>query len=609
MMMSRRSLLGFAFYSFYVTVASSNMELLSGSEERPDEVQEGEDVGTAVVAVKQNALGTTEKNFQFVRTAAAANTNTNTTHCTDHIDCQSCNAASWCHWCGSTKGCHVQGSASGCGWGESCASTPPSSLPPAPAPAPAPSPANNDTCLAHSSCADCAVYSRWCHWCAHDNACHLIGSFYGCVRGVDCYDITHCKRVVPEPMNNNEDGDEEGPFALPELRLIPSIVAAVLAAVTLCCATLCCCAVRFTKDAYNDLVRDVTATTPLLLNNNDDDDDDMADQHDTSTSIDGPVVRSAEVLEEEVAPADHEVTDGPGAEQDDPEEDPPDPPDAEEEPAVAPSSPHRTARRAAATTSRTRTNTRPLPPRRPPHRTIHRLYNACVGCYCVTLLAVAATSYAIIKYFPQPPEYSICNDAVAWQSIVDAMAHMSVAADFELLASIQNPNYLDVQVIAGSGSLYHKNDFVGSFVIPAITIQRRSITDLLVTATFAPDKWKALSIGAEYYAGTLMLTLDSQVTIRIPMLMGYTFTVTVKDLLVDVNQAADRHLCACPTWSDARIPRRQPPLPLWLTTTTMQEDTTALLLLSSLEEEAVSGSLPQWISPPEANDSHHLQTQ
>jgi hypothetical protein len=604
MMMSRRSLLGFALYSFYVTVASSNMELLSGSEPRSAEVvQEGEEVGTTAV-VKTNARGTTEKNFQFVRTAAGASANTNTTHCTDHTDCQSCNAASWCHWCGSTKGCHVQGSASGCGWGESCASTPPS-----PAPAPAPSPANNDTCLAHSSCADCAVYSRWCHWCAHDNACHLIGSFYGCVRGVDCYDITHCKRVVPEPMHNNEVDDDEGPFALPELRLIPSIVAAVLAAVTLCCATLCCCAVRFTKDAYNDLVRDVTATTPLLLNNNDDDDDMADQQHYTSTSIDEPVVSSTEVPEEE-APAEHEVTDGPAAEQDDPEQDPPDPPDAEEEPAVAPSSPHRTTRRAAAT-ARTRTNTRPPPPRRPPHRIIHRLYNVCVGCYCVTLLAVAATSIAIIKYFPQPPEYSICNDAVAWQSIVDAMAHMNVAADFELLASIQNPNYLDVQVIAGSGSLYHKNDFVGSFVIPAITIQRRSITDLLVTATFAPDKWKALSIGAEYYAGTLMLTLDSQVTIRIPMLMGYTFTVTVKDLLVDINQAADRHLCACPTWSDARTPR-QPPLPLWLTTTTMQEDTTALLLTSSLEEkeEAVSGPLPQWISPPEANDSHHLlQTQ
>jgi hypothetical protein len=584
-MMMRRSLFCFALYSAHV-VASS--ETGSGRE------------GPAVVVTDQVVLNApplagntrtrTTQNFHLVRRTTAATSdddsvtadsnNKNTTHCIDHTDCQSCNAASWCHWCGISKGCHVQGSASGCAWGQTC-----------PGPPSPPAPANNDTCLAHASCADCAVYSRWCHWCAHDNACHLIGSFYGCVRGVDCYDITHCQRAVPEPM----DEVNEGPFVVPELRPIPTIIAGVLTALIMCCATCCCCAVRVTKEAYNDLVRDVTDTTPLLSSN-----EDMAvvdDLHQHTTTATTTIVSEETPEETLVVPAvtaaEAEEDDPAAAEQDleetahrPEEEDAP-----ADEPLAAASSPRRSTRwstgrstRRAATsattqsTTTTTTTTTTIRPhiRRSPRRTIHRLYHACVGCYCLTLLAVLTTSFAIIKYFPQPPAYSICSDAVAWKSIVEAMAHLSVAADFQLLASIENPNYLDVDVVAGGGSFYHKNDFVGSFQIPAnTTIQRRSITDLLITATFAPDKWKTLSIAEEYYAGTLMLTLDSQVTIRIPVLFDYTFTVTVKDLLVDINQAADRHLCACPTWSDARTP-----VPRWMTMG-KEEDTSPWLSLSS----------------------------
>jgi hypothetical protein len=622
-MMIKQSLLCLALYGSYV-VASS--ETVSGSE------------GPAVVTdqVVQNAsppagatrtITTTTKNFPLVRRTAAARSddvsatadvsNKNVTHCVDHTDCQSCNAASWCHWCGISKGCHVQGSTSGCAWGETC-----------PGPPSPPTPANNDTCLAHASCADCAVYSRWCHWCAHDNACHLIGSFYGCVRGVDCYDITHCQRAVPEPM----DEVNEGPFVVPELRPIPTIIAGVLTALIMCCATCCCCAVRVTKEAYNDLVRDVTDTTPLLLSSN----EDMAvvdDLHQHTTTATTTIVSEEAPEETVVVPA---VT---AAEEDDPvaaeqdleetahrqEEE-----DAPADEALAAASPPRrstgrstgrstrraaagatTATRQSTTTTTTTTTIRPHV-RRSPRRTIHRLYHACVGCYCLTLLAVLTTSFVIIKYFPQPPAYSICSDAVAWQSIVEAMAHLSVAADFQLLASIENPNYLDVDVVAGGGSFYHKNDFVGSFQIPAnTTIQRRSITDLLITATFAPDKWKALSIAEEYYAGTLMLTLDSQVTIRIPILFDYTFTVTVKDLLVDINQAADRHLCACPTWSDTRTP-----VPRWMTMGKGEkEDTTPLWLsLSSSSTTTLdhaAGTPPAQITDPQAltDDMDAQQTQ
>lgn len=433
----------------------------------------------------------------------------NTTHCTEWKDCDSCNSARWCHWCGESKGCHVQGSAYGCARGETCHIAPP----------------NNDTCLAHETCADCSLHSSLCHWCAHDNACHLIGSFYGCLRGVDCYDISHCKRSVPEKLP-----DESISF-----RIIPIILALVLSCVVMCCATLCCCAVSFTKDAYDDLVADVT--TPLLFDpqeqlvettaeETNDNDIAIVDNEEPEEGNDQEQPNEA-LNEEDVEPQ---------MEADDMEQQP------QQEQSVA-----------------TRSIPANTPTRRRPGRTIHRLYNACVIGYVVSMIGVSFVSYGILKFFPEAPENSICNDAIAWKSIVDAMAHRSVAANFQLLASIQNPNYLDVAVDMGKGSFYHKNDYIGSFEIPPVTIQARSITDLLITAQFAPEKWQSLSIGAEYYAGTLVLTVDSQVTIRMPNLFNYKFTASVEGLAVNVNQAADRHLCACPTWSDAKTK-----VPAWL---------------------------------------------
>jgi hypothetical protein len=54
-----------------------------------------------------------------------------------------------------------------------------------------------------------------------------------------------------------------------------------------------------------------------------------------------------------------------------------------------------------------------------------------------------------VHYFPAKPVYNICNDNVAWKSLIDSMASMKVSADFEILASVNNPNHFDVALDMG----------------------------------------------------------------------------------------------------------------------------------------------------------------
>jgi hypothetical protein len=71
-------------------------------------------------------------------------------------------------------------------------------------------------------------------------------------------------------------------------------------------------------------------------------------------------------------------------------------------------------------------------------------------------------------------------------------------------------------------------------------------------AHFTPEKWSALSITAEYYRGKLVLNVDAKASVRVPALFDYSISTELQDLEVHVNEMADRHLCACLDWNEAR---------------------------------------------------------
>ena len=160
--------------------------------------------------------------------------------------------------------------------------------------------------------------------------------------------------------------------------------------------------------------------------------------------------------------------------------------------------------------------------------------------------------FVSIRYFPQIPVYNICNDDVAWKSIIDSMKKMHTRADFEILASLSNPNHIDVALDKGTGYFHHKGKFAGSFTIPPFTAKAMSITDMLIIASLTPETWDAFQIAKEYEMGNLILHVNTTVIIRIPALFDFTYEGSMGDIEVHVNEINDRHLCACPSWDEAK---------------------------------------------------------
>lgn len=172
--------------------------------------------------------------------------------------------------------------------------------------------------------------------------------------------------------------------------------------------------------------------------------------------------------------------------------------------------------------------------------------------YVIFVAAVAALTIGTMRYFPIVPEYNVCNDSVAWKSLMASMAVMSVEADFEILMSVANYNAIPVRLVKGGGTFYHQGSLVGTFDIPNVTVQAMAVTDVLITAHFSPERWEALSIGKEYYEGRLILSVDTMATIQVPALFEYKFTGQMRNLTVHVNEQSDRSFCNCPTWEQVK---------------------------------------------------------
>eukprot|EP00521_Asterionellopsis_glacialis_P007538 CAMPEP_0195282762 /NCGR_PEP_ID=MMETSP0707-20130614/1520_1 /TAXON_ID=33640 /ORGANISM="Asterionellopsis glacialis, Strain CCMP134" /LENGTH=519 /DNA_ID=CAMNT_0040341793 /DNA_START=36 /DNA_END=1595 /DNA_ORIENTATION=- len=420
--------------------------------------------------------------------------------CAVHKNCDTCaNSSSLCHWC-SDQTCHAKGSVHGCAYGQSCKKK---------------DEKVDKTCGGHKTCSECALSSSMCHWCAQDQACHEIGSIYGCMNGVDCYSTDRCRRPNPEPIED---------LGFQAIGFLPTVIIVALASICLCCATTGFCVAGGVKGAYDDLAH-ISSAQPAT----------------SSGNLPCPSPPS----ETELVPTSNQETEEVVLE-DEVEED-----QAEQEETDAlleveeNTTPYNlmqeeeVVHRAPATS-------------RVVSKHMRCLYNSCTACYVATVAVICLSAIGSIRYFPKAPVYNVCSDAVAWKSLVDSMAKFSVNAKFELLVSVENPNHLDVALDMGKGSFKHNDNFVGTFEIPPVVVHAMSISDLMIIATFEPDKWDAFSLSKEYYQGHLVLNVDAEAMIRVPALANYSFPANFADLEVDVNEESDRDLCNCPQWSDVK---------------------------------------------------------
>jgi hypothetical protein len=452
--------------------------------------------------------------------------------CSTHTTCQECSSrSSFCHWCGADNACHAKGSVHGCFEGVTCVE--PNK--------------ENSTCASHTHCSDCDLSSSLCHWCAHDNACHAVGSVYGCMSAVNCYSNDRCQRYESEEITG---------FFIEDVGMLPLFIIFAVSLTICCCASLCFCSASGFKGAYDDIVvvaaggidtdpygeglggggtttgysRPPSAilTPTIQENENEDAEEDeeegqtgagavSADQHDEGLHTD--ITEEAALLESHLDRYHQDDHDGYSL--------------MSNAVSAAPSA-------YATVAARGGTNS------------MQHIFNICRICYVVTLIGIVGFAVGSIRYFPKVPTYNVCNDNLAWKSIVDNMTSLKAEATVEILVSVLNPNHFSAAVDMGRGTFNHNGVFVGTFDIPPTVVPAMSIIDIRVVAHFTPAKWEALSLSAEYYKGTLAFDIDAMATFRFPWLFDYSSAAKFNDIHVLVNdpKLLDRHLCACPKWSD-----------------------------------------------------------
>ena len=456
---------------------------------------------------------------------AKNNTEKNETACSSHSNCDQCAASSWgCHWCAYDDACHTKGSVHGCAVGASCD-------------APKKKNATDRSCAVHKACGECSLSSWGCHWCEHDNACHSVGSIHGCMSGVNCYDNDRCQRKEPEPIEQ---------IVFTNIGFLPFAGILGLGLIICCCASLCLTGMCCVRGLYDDLsvlagpYREVESLyqPPVIPPSNS---GTVQTQQNGYGMEDGGGEREdKEVIEKREENDDNGAVEEAtteeyglllaGTEYDD-DIDP-----TTRDPLIVTSTP----------------SCMGMPYAQP--RNIDCLYKGCKISYAVTVAMTFIFVIVAVVMFPKYPEYNVCNNQMAWKSIVDGMTSGSLKASIQLLMSVRNPNHFSVEIDMGTGSFKHDDTYVGSFEIPTSTIEAMSITDIYVMCTFTPEKWQALDLAEEYYRGTLKLNVDAELSVKVSALGGYTFQGGIDNYLVDTNDPLlqDRHLCACPTWKDKK---------------------------------------------------------
>ena len=195
---------------------------------------------------------------------------------------------------------------------------------------------------------------------------------------------------------------------------------------------------------------------------------------------------------------------------------------------------------------------------RNPSRHANCLFLTCTSWYILNVIFTVLLLISSLYYYPKIPEMNVCSDELAWNSIIDGMTSLKMEASFEILLSLSNTNYLNIQLDEVSGLFTHDGQQVGTLSLKNKPIVRsRSITDILITCTVVPEKWEAWGIIKEYYMETLILHLDLHIAITLPKIGIHLPSYKITDYVVNVNDPEDRHLCVCPQWKEVKT---KPPI-------------------------------------------------
>ena len=484
------------------------------------------------------------------------------TSCSSLKACRDCTSTYTCHWCERSKSCHARGSVYGCTWGDSCGAD----VKP-----------QNNTCASQRTCFDCNKVSRFCHWCEHDNACHAVGSRFGCAIGVNCYSNDQCRRSKPEIIPFPSSPIQVLFATLNRVPMMGFILIAFLGIILYGCTTCCFHFVSDMKDTHSDLVSNIDTIRSTRLDemidgfapssegNYTDGDCDITDDNrnnrnpgeNTDLCIDGA---RNEQLSQNVQQCNKQLPSSPVAQIGNQQQ---------EQQRIEESGNPNFFR--DGTTYNSTNQDQLQSPELEIGPLLHPSFNStaegieerrystlfckfCSTMYYLSIFAIGITVGASLFFYPQIPECNVCNDEVAWTKIMKNIIEFKFDASFEILASLGNSNHISIALERGQGSFSYDGKQFGTFEIPPVTIASMAITDFMIIIHISPaDKTQAIHLAKAYHDGNLIVDVNFEGKVRIPVLFGYSKEVNVKNIEVDVSAASERRLCQCQKWEENEI--------------------------------------------------------
>ena len=352
--------------------------------------------------------------------------------CASHIDCTTCYASSsTCHWCAFDNQCHAKASWYGCTLGANCnadnndnddnthnSTSSDDDTTPSDGGGGGGNKKKDNSCSSHSTCSECSLSSHVCHWCEKDNACHAIGSWYGCAHGANCYSNHRCRRIEPEVME---------PWSwwkmASQMGVAPLALAGILGFMVICCSSVLFTGVKALKGAYEDLdfvERSSAHVAPMSLDAEEMEGNrhsplssmDRSEAKDTSDSKHFEIHESQPLLNEQID-ENLEFVD-------------------EESDSQLHSPNSSSTLGSGSMLSRQSVTPHPSISRLPTsnsHRSSSHMACFMTTCriwYFLIILSVFLFSSGYIYFFPKTPLYNVCSDEIAWRSIIDGMTSLKM---------------------------------------------------------------------------------------------------------------------------------------------------------------------------------------
>lgn len=448
--------------------------------------------------------------------------------CARSTNCTSCKESPYdCNWCGKDNRCHAKGSLLGCEYSETCLGAINHTIE-----------AMDSECQSSTNCTECALSSSRCHFCAFDNKCHAKGSVHGCSVGTTCYDAEQCVRKEPERDSKaiKEYQKHHKEKVIDGVLFHVFVVLSILCGLAVFFGGSFVCLRRFWKTKIEDS-SSFADTTPLLEQNEEDGPSNIqmngSDDPDKSSRLDtNPIASpSGQVdVENEIGPMSERTNESGG-------------------------SCNRYMEVTDASIETQLVHIRSDQKKRLFESTMPGA-TLCLGILSsYFILIVLIILLLLLIFYPLQPSFDICGHSFDVKQILST--RFDVKLSFQVLASVYNPNSLNVELLHGSANVSHGGEHIGKVTIPSTQIfEGKALNDVILSVTSSLSRLRALQMYGEFMKGELQLNANIDTGVKVPALhSGFVYHLEMKNYssVLSNSKLNRKELCFCNSTSVAEL--------------------------------------------------------